>query len=356
MLSELKENTPSASYWKDDRYFVLDQLLLPQEVKYIECRKPLDIVKAIVDMNLRGAPLIGAAASAAAALFFLETSKENGSSFYELTEMLFNTRPTAVNLKNVLSESILIFEKNIGNSSNEKMFEIFRNFSIEVHRRDKERNYIMGEKGAHFISDMMKNRKINVLTHCNAGALATCGYGTALGVVRSLHSKGLINNVWIDETRPYLQGSRITAFEMEKESIPHKIITDSSAAWIMHKKLVDVIVVGADRVALNGDIANKIGSYSLAVNAKYHGIPFISVMPVETFDMETADGSHIVIEERSDKELLMFNGKTTSPQGSTGYHIGFDVVPSSLINAIVTEKGVAESNITAEKIRGIFYG
>jgi len=349
----MRDKTPPSSYWESDTYFVLDQLLLPEKTFYIQCRNPLDVAKAITDMNLRGAPLIGAAASAGAALFFRENNNSE-SSFYEILEMLQNTRPTAVNLKNVLDEVKILYEKN-NHGNQTELFTVFRDFSLIVHKRDIERNLQMGEKGAEYLSGIFNGKKINVLTHCNAGALATCGYGTALGVIRSLHKRGLINQVWVDETRPYLQGSRITAYEMGSESIPHKIITDSTAAWLMSKKLVDVVITGADRVAANGDLANKIGTYSLAVNANFHNIPFVSVMPVETFDMNITDGSRIVIEERSDTELLFFNGKRIAPDSSSGLHLGFDVVPAFLTSAVITEKGIV-APVSQEGVREMING
>jgi methylthioribose-1-phosphate isomerase len=328
-----------ASYWQQDCYMVLDQLALPLEKNYLECCCSNEIVSAIKKMNLRGAPLIGAAASAGVALFFKNNHQFNDKSFNEMIEKLISTRPTAVNLKNVIDEAVLIYKKN-KNKDCATLFNLFKDFSVEVHKRDNDRNMMMGENGANYIAELFPGRRLRVLTHCNAGALATCGYGTALGVIRSLFKKSMIENVWVDETRPYLQGSRITAFELSAELIPHKIITDSTAAYLMSEGLVDIVITGADRVALNGDLANKIGTYSLAVNANYHNIPFFSAMPIETFDMNIQNGSEIIIEERSDEELLSFNGRRIAPNETEGLHIGFDVVPSKLTTALITEKGV----------------
>lgn len=352
-LTVLPDNfsaTPSPSFWNGDVYFVLDQLLLPENVSYIECDSPDKVASTIINMNLRGAPLIGAAASAAAALYF---KREEKRSFDEIVTMLVQTRPTAVNLKNVLDEVKALFELN-REKSTEELFALFRNFSEFVHSRDRERNFKMGENGADFLESFSGRKKLTVLTHCNAGALATCGYGTALGIIRSLNKRGLIDHVWVDETRPYLQGSRLTAFEMMSENIPHTVITDSTAAWLMHEKKVDAVITGADRVALNGDLANKIGTYSLSVNAYHHKIPFIAALPLETFDLKIPDGRSIIIEERSDEELLVFNGRRIAPKGSKGLHLGFDVVPAELVTAIVTEKGVVEKEITPYKISGLF--
>jgi methylthioribose-1-phosphate isomerase len=340
------------SFWKDDKYYVLDQLLLPENIKYIECLTPEDIADTIINMNLRGAPLIGAAGSAAVALFFKNSVPEE-SSFKDLLKMLVSTRPTAVNLQNVLEETMTLFNKNAGLPS-EEIYSLFRNFSEFVHERDKERNFKMGENGAVFLQSLFNGKKLKILTHCNAGALATCGYGTALGVIRSLNRRNLIEHVWVDETRPYLQGARLTAFEMVSENIPHTVITDSTAAWLMHEKKIDAVITGADRVAMNGDLANKIGTYSLAVNAHHHGIPFLAAMPLETFDRNIPDGGSIVIEERSDEELLVFNGKRISPVTSKGLHLGFDVVPASLVAALITEKKVLKKSITKETVAGLF--
>lgn len=344
----IKEDLVPA-YWEEDKYFVIDQIKLPAEIIYIECRTWKDVAETIMNMNLRGAPLIGAAASAGVALAFKNVvSDEN---FEQILQSLLTTRPTAVNLKNVLDETVTLYNSLKGSADK---FRSFRDFSLEVHKRDLNRNRKMGDLGSQYLETLFPDGGIKVLTHCNAGALATCGYGTALGVVRALHSKGLLKHVWVDETRPYLQGARLTAFEMAALNIEHTVITDSTAAWMMKRGEVDVIITGADRVAANGDMANKIGTYSLAVNARYHKIPFVGVMPLETFDMKIDSGEKIVIEERSDKELLSFNGKRISPEGSKGLHLGFDVVPAELLNALVTEKGVVSGLVNAVSIKGLF--
>ena len=352
MSHSFKSQTPQSVFWKDEKYCVLDQILLPDEIKYIECSTPYDVAETIINMNLRGAPLIGAAASAAVALHYSGTCDGNRS-FQDLYEMLLKTRPTAVNLKNVLDEADKIQKTNIRRNEKE-LYDIFREFSENVHSRDAQRNFLMGEKGAQYLEKLFSGRKLKIITHCNAGALATCGYGTALGVIRSLKSRDLVEHVYIDETRPYLQGARLTAFEMVCENIPHTIITDSTAAWIMKTENIDMVITGADRVASNGDLANKIGSYSLAINAAYHQIPYMSAMPIETFDMSTVSGDSIVIEKRADNELLVFNGKRISHKDSKGLHLGFDVVPASLIHSLITEKGILNNGISKEKIAGLF--
>ena len=340
------------AFWKNDTYFVLDQIKLPQTVDYIVCSTEKDVAKVIVDMNLRGAPLIGAAVSAAVALLF-RNDFVTESQFMDCCAMLLETRPTAVNLRNVLDETRELYQ-NLKEKNADSYFKHFKEYSLRVHKRDIERNLKMGEIGADYLTKLIPKKTLKILTHCNAGSLATCGYGTALGVIRSLNKRGLVDLVWVDETRPYLQGARLTAFEMLKENIPHTIITDSTAAWLMKTGKVDVVITGADRVALNGDLANKIGTYSLAVNANYHNIPYVSVMPLETFDFSIETGEEIVIEERSESELLFFNNKRIALDGSKALHLGFDVVPAVLTKALITEKGVV-TEISKKKIKRLFY-
>ena len=344
---------PQNAFWKDDSYFVLDQLLLPHQTVYIECRTPEDVEATIKNMNLRGAPLIGAAASAGTALYFRGNTPP-AYSFDEMISKLLSTRPTAVNLRNVLDESKNLYMQNCTKNRNE-LFKIFHDFSEQVHARDAVRCAKMGEIGAGFVKERIyKGKKLKILTHCNAGALATCGSGTALSVIRALNRLNLVEKVWVDETRPYLQGARLTAFEMLCEGIPHEIITDSTAGWLMHENEVDFIIIGADRVAANGDLANKIGSYYLSVLANFHKIPFISAMPLETFDLSIPDGKSIVIEKRSDSELLSLNGIRIAHERCRGLHLGFDVVPAELLFALVTENGVVSDGISADKITQLF--
>jgi len=342
--------TPSAVKWENGVYLVLDQLRLPENISYIECLSPEDVARTIVNMNLRGAPLIGAAASAAIVLNY---SLEDPADFRELFNMLLQTRPTAVNLRNVLEEAGCLYESNRSKTASE-LRDVFKTFSDHVHARDLERNLTMGENGADHLESIFGKKRLKVITHCNAGALATCGYGTALGVIRSLKKRDMLEHVFIDETRPYLQGARLTAFEMVCENIPHTLITDSTASWVMKTEDIDIVITGADRVAANGDLANKIGTYPLAICANYHKIPYMSAMPLETFDLSIMSGRSIVIEKRSDSELLFFNGKRIAPEKTAGLHLGFDVVPAELIHSLITEKGVISGGISEEKIAGLF--
>jgi methylthioribose-1-phosphate isomerase len=297
--------------WKGDRLELLDQRLLPEQTVYVTCRSAAEVASAIRDMVVRGAPAIGCAAAFGVVL-------DKGSK--EGYEQLAQSRPTAVNLfwaldrmkkaKDLEAEAIAIFEEDLA------------------------ANRAMGDRGAALIPEGAR-----VMTHCNAGALATAGYGTALGVIRSAKGKNI--SVIANETRPYLQGARLTAYELVQEGIPCTLITDSMAGHLMSKGEVDVVVVGADRIAANGDVANKIGTYSLAVLAKRHGIPFYVAAPLSTFDPSIPDGSHIPIEERAGSEVTGYRDTRWAPQGVSVRNPAFDVTPADLITGIITEKGIA---------------
>lgn len=308
-------------YWKGDYLLLLDQRKLPCEEIWLELRTYEDVAKAIKDMAVRGAPAIGCTAAYGFVLG-IKLQRENPEEVYET---LKNTRPTAYNLFWALERMMKALRENRDLEEEAK--------SIE--KEDYEANKKMGEYGSQLIPKGAK-----ILTHCNTGALATAGWGTALGVIRSTHYAGKDIFVWVDETRPYLQGSRLTAWELLKEGIPHKIITDSTAGFLMRKGLVDLVIVGADRITARGDVANKIGTYSLAVLCKEHGIPFYVVAPTSTIDPDIEKGEDIVIEERSAKEVKSCGDCLIAPEESDALHIAFDVTPANLISAIITEKGV----------------
>ncbi len=296
--------------WKGDRLELLDQRELPGKAVYITCRTANAVAQAIRDMAVRGAPAIGCAAA-----FGVVLSKGSPESY----EILGKSRPTAVNLfwalarmkkaKDLEAEAIAIFEEDIA------------------------ANRAIGRIGAELIQD-----RARVMTHCNTGALATAGYGTALGVIRSSKHKGI--SVIANETRPYLQGARLTAWELVQEGIPCTLITDSMAGHLMSRGEVDVVVVGADRIAANGDVVNKIGTYALAVLAKRHGIPFYVAAPLSSFDPEIPDGAHITIEERPAAEVTGYRETRWAPEGVSVRNPAFDVTPAELITGIVCEKGV----------------
>ena len=299
--------------WKGDRLELLDQRLLPDQQVYVTCRTAQEVASAIRDMVVRGAPAIGCAAAFGVVL-------DNGKK--EAYEVLAQSRPTAVNLFWALERM--------------KKAKDLRKEAEAIYAEDLAANRAMGDLGAAVIPQGAR-----VMTHCNAGALATAGYGTALGVIRSSKHKKI--SVIANETRPYLQGARLTAFEMVQEGIPVTLITDSMAGHLMSQGEVDVIVVGADRIAANGDVANKIGTYPLAVLAKRHNIPFYVAAPLSTFDPNIPDGSHIPIEERPATEVTGYGDKRWAPQGVSVRNPAFDVTPAELITGIICEKGVVLS-------------
>ncbi|HKQ27182.1 MAG TPA: S-methyl-5-thioribose-1-phosphate isomerase [Burkholderiales bacterium] len=297
--------------WKGDRLELLDQRALPDKTVYITCRTAAEVAQAIRDMVVRGAPAIGCAAAFGVVL-------SGGSA--ESYELLAKSRPTAVNLFWALERMKKAKELELE--------------ALAIYNADLAANRAMGKIGATLIPD-----RARVMTHCNTGALATAGYGTALGVIRA--SKGKNISVIANETRPYLQGARLTAWELVQEGIPCTLITDNMAGHLMSKGEVDVIVVGADRIAANGDVANKIGTYTLAVVAKRHGIPFYVAAPLSSFDPKIPDGSHITIEERPADEVTGYRETRWAPHGVSVRNPAFDVTPAELITGIICEKGIA---------------
>ena len=322
-----------AFIWSPGELKVLNQLKLPLKEEWLSLKSYKEVAKAIKDMVVRGAPAIGCVAAYGFVLG-VKYEKEDPKQVYET---LKNTRPTAVNLFWALDRMMEALREGIDIEEEAKRIEL----------EDYETNRKIGEYGATLIPEGAK-----VLTHCNTGALATAGWGTALGIIRSAHYGGKNIFVWVDETRPYLQGARLTAWELLKEGIPHRIITDNTAGFLMQKGEVDAIVVGADRITLRGDVANKIGTYSLAVLAKYHNIPLYVAAPTSSFDPKLEKGEDIPIEERSAEEVKNCFGCQIAPDGSDALHLGFDVTPAELITAIITEKGILK-NPTPEKVKKI---
>jgi methylthioribose-1-phosphate isomerase len=296
--------------WKGDRLELLDQRLLPDRTKYVVCRTAADVAKAIRDMVVRGAPAIGCAAA-----FGVVLGKGSAKAY----ESLAKSRPTAVNLFWALERM--------------KKAKDLEAEAKAIYEEDLAANHAMGKLGAELIPN-----RARVMTHCNTGALATAGHGTALGVIRSSTKKHI--SVIACETRPYLQGARLTAWECMQENIPCTLITDNMAGHLMSRGEVDVVIVGADRIAANGDVANKIGTYGLAVMAKRHGIPFYVAAPISTFDPKIPDGSHIPIEERPGEEIVGYRTMRWAPKGIKVRNPAFDVTPAELITGIICEKGV----------------
>jgi methylthioribose-1-phosphate isomerase len=313
--------------WKGKSLELLDQRLLPGKVSYMKCKTAAQVAKAIKDMVVRGAPAIGCAAA-----FGVVLSRGTPKSF----EVLAKSRPTAVNLFWALER----MRKAAGSKGD------LEAEAKAIFEEDLAANRAMGRLGAALIPE-----RARVMTHCNTGALATAGYGTALGVIRSSKNKHI--SVIANETRPYLQGARLTAWELVQEGIPCTLITDNMAGHLMSCGEVDVIVVGADRIAANGDTANKIGTYPLAVLAKRHGIPFYVVAPLSTFDLKISSGKEIPIEERSANEVTGYRDARWAPRGIKVRNPAFDVTPAELITGIVCEKGVVLAP-TQEKLAKLF--
>lgn len=324
--------------WEHDRLVLLDQRLLPgQELERVYGRWE-DVAEAIRTLVVRGAPAIGVTAAFGVVLAARSSAATTVDALMADLEValkgLASTRPTAVNLFWALDR--------------------MRRVAATLRDRpmDEVRGRLLGEAQAILDEDVAANRalgdhgaalvpaKARILTHCNAGALATAGYGTALGVVRSAHAQGKVALVWVGETRPVLQGSRLTAWECVRDGIPHRLIADVAAASIMERGEVDLVVTGADRIAANGDTANKIGTYALAVLARHHGVPFYVAAPFSTIDPALRSGGHIPIEERDAGEVRRMGGHLTAPEGSPVFNPAFDVTPATLITAIITERGV----------------
>lgn len=324
--------------WKGDRVRILDQRRLPQEVRYLDCRDASSVAQAIRTMAIRGAPAIGVAAAMGIALAAKKTLSHQPESFLKslkkVCREMSQTRPTAVNLfwavdrmKKIVGQ---VYTHGVDATKERLVKE-----ALNILKEDIEINRKIGMYGKRLI----KNGG-GVLTHCNAGALATGGYGTALGVIYAAWAEGKRFRVFADETRPQLQGTRLTAWELLQEKIPVTVITDNMAGWLMTKGEINLVLVGADRIARNGDTANKIGTYSLAVLSKWHDVPFYVAAPTSTLDLTLSSGLAIPIEERETKEVTHFRGFPVAPKGVKAFNPAFDVTPHSLIHAIITEKGV----------------
>ena len=317
-------DTIRAVLWQGDRLRLLDQRRLPFEETYIECRTAADVATAIRDLAVRGAPAIGIAAAWGVVL----AARQDPQHLDEAFALIRAARPTAVNLMWAL-------DRMAGARAGGP--DVLAREAQAIQDEDLAANRRMGELGAHLLG-----HGVGVLTHCNTGSLATAGYGTALGVIRAGYSDGSIARVFAGETRPWLQGARLTMWELVRDGIPAHLIADSAAAHLMKAGDVQWVVVGADRIAANGDTANKIGTYQLAIAARHHGVRFMVVAPSSTIDMATADGEAIEIELRSPDEMLSFGGKPTVVDGAKAWNPVFDVTPAALIDVIVTERGVVE--------------
>lgn len=319
------------AYWKDNALYALDQRLLPHRQVLARLETPEAVASAIRDMLLRGAPLIGVAAAYGYAL----AARKPGS-LRRAEKLLLASRPTAVNLAHAVRRMRAKAEALVRGG----VRDLYAPLLEEAHaffREDLEANRRMAEFGARLLKPGS-----TVMTHCNAGALCAAGIGTAVGIIRRAFHLGRVRRAFACETRPYLQGSRLTLWELMQEGVPTELICDNMAAHIMKTEKVDAVIVGADRIAANADAANKIGTYGLAILARHHGVPFYVAAPSTTVDFSLPDGSRIPIEERSVREVVEVFGKSIAPKGARARHPAFDVTPHGLITALVTEKGVAK--------------
>ena len=337
MNESTSHDSVRAVLWRGDRLRLLDQRQLPFVESWIDCTSAADVAQAIRDLVVRGAPAIGIAAAWGVVL-----AAQRGREALELAlPLLRAARPTAVNLMWALDRMQRAIAVGADTPALEKEAQAIEDEDLAANRR-------MGELGAGLLGD-----HVGVLTHCNTGALATAGFGTALGVIRAGVASGQITRVFAGETRPWLQGARLTLWELMRDRIPATLVSDSAAAHLMKSGDVQWVVVGADRIAANGDTANKIGTYQLAIVARHHGVRFMVVAPSSTVDMATADGRGIEIELRDPGELLSHAGQRTVVEGALAWNPVFDVTPAGLIDAIVTERGVIEQP-DAAKMRAMF--
>lgn len=326
--------------WEEDHIKILDQTFLPRREVYRDLSSSGQVWEAIQKLRVRGAPAIGIAGAYGLYLGIRDAGETNFKSFLKecerISDYLCSSRPTAVNLswalKRILTSLYAHKEKPVS-----ELKKIVLRIAVTIHEEDRRLCKMIGEHG-----DKIVPRDARILTHCNTGALATAEFGTAFSVILHAHKTGKLKKVWVDETRPLLQGAKLTTWELQKEGIPFTLQVDSAAAFLMQQGNVDLVITGADRITRNGDTANKIGTYNLAVLARAHDIPFYVAAPYSTIDMSLPDGKHIEIEERNSEEVTHFSGKTTSPPKTEVYNPAFDITPHHLITAIITEKGVIQ--------------
>ena len=340
--------------WKDGTVVMIDQRKLPSVEVYVTCRTASEVARAIRTMVIRGAPAIGVAAAMGIALGMRRSratgTKQFTTEFQRTCDLMAATRPTAVNLFWAIEQMKRAFaEAAQRGESVGGLADHLERAALRIHDDDVASCRAMGQHGAALVPDQAR-----ILTHCNAGALATAGYGTALGVIRAAAESGKRITVLADETRPFLQGARLTAWELVRDGIDTTVITDNMAGALMRLGQIDLVVVGADRIAANGDVANKIGTYSVAVLARQHDIPFYVAAPLSTIDLQTADGSGIPIEERGAREVTHVGTTRITPEGARVRNPAFDVTPAAFVTAIVTERGVVRAPYT-ESLSGLMH-
>jgi methylthioribose-1-phosphate isomerase len=339
--------------WRPDGIVMVDQRKLPGQEVYVTCQTAQDVARAIRTMVIRGAPAIGVAAAMGLALG-VRRSKAQGThrlaaEFYKLCELMAATRPTAVNLFWAIERMKAAFAAAArAGASVDEIGGRLESEARAIHDEDVANCRALGFNGASLVPD-----EARILTHCNAGALATAGYGSALGIIRAAVETGRRVAVYADETRPFLQGARLTAWELVREGIPTTVITDSMAGPLMRQGQIDLVVVGADRIAANGDVANKIGTYTVAVLAREHDLPFYVAAPLSTIDLSTPDGTHIPIEERNEREVTHIGSARMTPEGASIRNPAFDVTPHRFVTAIITERGILRPPYEAS-LRAVF--
>lgn len=331
-----KQQSIQPMAWRDNKLALLDQRQLPHHQNWLDYEHPDDVANAITEMVVRGAPAIGITAAYGVVLAARQAWNIAAINWKQAMTAplahLAESRPTAINLHWAIHRMTEIYQ---GLPDNESPEARLLKEAQCIHDEDIVANHVMGKLGA----DLLNANSI-VLTHCNAGALATGGFGTALGVIQQGYIDGKIDHVYADETRPWLQGARLTAWELQQNNIPVTLQTEGAAAVLMATGKVDWVIVGADRITANGDVANKVGTYMLAILAKYHGVKMMVVAPTSTIDWQSHDGAEIPIEQRPEQEVTMINGMQIAPEGVAALNPAFDVTPAKLIDAIVTEAGV----------------
>lgn len=345
--SEYPAETFSAVKWNAGMLTLLDQRKLPREIIYLDYDSASVVTQAIKDMVVRGAPAIGITAAYAIVLAARSAYQDSPDNWRENIETglaaLAAARPTAVNLNWAIAEMRKVFNS-IEGDPEPALLEM----ATRIHNEDIAANHEMGRLGASLMSSDSQ-----VITHCNAGALATGGYGTALGVIRTAFENGILNKVFASETRPWLQGARLTSWELQQDHIPVNLVIDSAISSLMQTGDIDWLIVGSDRIAANGDVANKIGTYSHAVSAKYHGVKVMVVAPSSTVDMQIESGANIPIENRGTEEVTDFNKTRIAPNDIEAINPAFDITPAKLVDVIVTEKGIVHEP-DAEKMLAMF--
>lgn len=334
-------NSCNPIIWKDDHLSLLDQRLLPHEEKYVKITDLRGCALAIKDMVVRGAPCIGFTAIYGMALWVKSQTEISFKSCRDACDEMISARPTAVNLAYEVNRCFDLMKKSIElKESKDSLFQKLVAFGDQQILESHSKNTAMAKTGFEELKTRLGDRKWNLMTHCNTGFLACGSLGTALGVISYAHSQGRVEHVFADETRPYMQGTRLTAFELSKEKIPYSIVVEGAASYLMSHNKVDAIFVGADRIAANGDTANKVGTSTLAIVAKHYGVPFYVVAPISSFDVSIPDGKHIEIEMRDMTEITELKGMKLAPHGAASVNPSFDVTDHRFITGIICEKGL----------------